>query len=93
MVRLCLKLFVLGQLSVCSVKITSCIPDKNFPQITPVLANLISHTLIRPAGKINIENFYVFDIHWLYITSSRYAIVKVGVTERYDVTKRTVLSP
>ena len=55
-------------------------------QITLVLANLISHTLIRPAGKIKIENFRVFDIHWLY-RMSRYAIVKVDVAERNDVTK------
>ena len=35
-------------------------------QITPVPANLISHTLIRPVGKTKIKNFHVFDIHWLY---------------------------
>ena len=29
----------------------------------------------------------MFDLHWLYRTS-RYAIVKVDVTERNDVTKR-----
>ena len=57
-----------------------------FPQITPVLANLISYTLIRPMVKIKIENFQVFDIQWLYRTS-RYAIVKVDITERNDVTK------
>ena len=39
-----------------------------FPQITPVLANLISNTLIRPMVKIKIENFQVFDIQWLYRT-------------------------
>ena len=43
-----------------------------------VLANFISHTLIRPVGKIKIENFHAFDIHWLY-RASRYAI-----TERND---------
>ena len=46
----------------------------------------MSHILIRPVGKIKIENLHVFDIHWLYRTS-RYAIVKVDVTERNDVTK------
>ena len=57
-----------------------------------MLANLISHTLIRPVGKIKIENFHVFDIHWLYRTS-RYATVKVDVTERNDVILNvTVLS-
>ena len=55
-------------------------------QITPLLANLISHTLIRPVGKIKTENFHVFDIHWLY-RKLLYAIVKVDVTERNDVTK------
>ena len=54
--------------------------------MTPVLPNLISHTLIRPVGRIKIENFLVFDIHWLYRTP-RYAIVKAGITERNDVTK------
>ena len=38
------------------------------PQVTMVLAYLTSHTLIRPMGKIKIENFHVFDIHWLYRT-------------------------
>ena len=52
-----------------------------------MLANLISHTLIRPVGKIKIENFQVFDIHWLYRTS-RYVTVKVDVTERNGVSKR-----
>ena len=42
--------------------------------------------LTHPVGKIKIENFRVFDIHWLYRTS-RYDIVKVDVTERNDVTK------
>ena len=51
-----------------------------------MLANLISHNLIRPMGKIKIETFRVFDIHWLYRTP-RYAIVKVDVTQLYDVTK------
>ena len=51
-----------------------------------MLANLISHTFIRPVKKIKIENFHVFDIHWLYRTS-RYAIDKVDVTERNYVTK------
>ena len=55
-------------------------------QITLVLANLISHTLICPMGKIKIKNFHVFDIHWLY-RMSRYAIVKVDITERNAVTK------
>ena len=35
-------------------------------------------------GKIKIENFEVFDIHWLCRTS-RYAIVKVDVTERHGI--------
>ena len=52
-----------------------------------MLANFISHTLIHPVGKIKIENFLVFDMHWLYRTP-QYAIVKVDVTERNDVTKR-----
>ena len=51
-----------------------------------MLANHISHTLIHLVGKIKIENFHVIDTHWLYRTS-RYAIVKVDVTERNDVTK------
>ena len=38
-------------------------------------------------GRIKLENLHVFDIHWLYRTS-RYAIVKVDVNERNDVTKR-----
>ena len=50
-----------------------------------MLANFISHTLIRPKGKIKIDNFHVFDIHWLNRTSW-YAIVKVDVTERNDGT-------
>ena len=52
-----------------------------------MLPNLISNTLIRPVGKIKIEHFHVFDIHWFYRTS-RYATVKVDVTERNDVAKR-----
>ena len=52
-----------------------------------MLANLISHTLVCPMGKIKIENFHVFDIHWLYRTS-QYAILKVEVIEHNDVTKR-----
>ena len=32
--------------------------------MTPVLANLISHTFMRPVGKIKIQNVYLFDIHW-----------------------------
>ena len=63
-----------------------CIPGSRV-RISPVLADLISHTFIRPVGKTKIENFHMFDIHLLYRTS-RYAIVKVDVTERYDVTKR-----
>ena len=55
-------------------------------QITLMLANLISHTLIRPVGKIKIENFHVFDIYWLY-RMSRYTIVKDDITERNAVTK------
>ena len=51
-----------------------------------VLANFISHTLIHPMGKINIKNFHGFDIFWLYRTSW-YAIVKVEVSERNEVTK------
>ena len=57
---------------------------KGFPQITPVLA-------IHSVGKIKIENFHVFDIHWLY-RMSRYVIVIVHVTERIDVTKRDDIS-
>ena len=49
-------------------------------------ANHISHTLIRPVGKIEIENFHMFDIHWLYRTSG-YAIFNVE-DEHNDVTKR-----
>ena len=53
-----------------------------------MLVNLISHTLIHPVGKIKIETFHAFDIHWLYRTS-RYAIIKADVTEkRNDITKR-----
>ena len=37
-------------------------------------------------GKDKIENFHVFDIHWLY-RPPRYAIVKVDATKRNDVTK------
>ena len=62
---------------------------KGFLQIIPVLANLISHSLFRPLGKIKVNNFQVFDIHWLYRTS-RYAIVNVDIRERNDVTKRHV---
>ena len=42
---------------------------------------------MRPMGKIKIETFHVFDIHWLYRTSL-YAIVKVDITEHYNLTKR-----
>ena len=35
-------------------------------------------------GKINIENFQVSDIHWLYRTS-QYAICNVDVTERKEI--------
>ena len=42
-------------------------------------SNLISHVLIRLVRKLKIENFHVFDIHWLY-RKSRYAIVKADVT-------------
>ena len=52
-----------------------------------MLANLISHILIRPVGKIKIENFRVFDIYCLYRTL-RYAFVKVDITGRNDVNKR-----
>ena len=52
-----------------------------------MLANLISHTLNCPVGKINIDNFHVVDIYWLY-WASRYTIVIFGITERNDVTKR-----
>ena len=52
-----------------------------------MLANFISHILIHPVGKIKIEHFQVFDIHWLY-RMSRYAIVKADVTDHNDVTKR-----
>ena len=38
-------------------------------------------------AELKIGNFHVFDIDWLCRTS-RYAIVKVDVTERNDVTKR-----
>ena len=59
-----------------------------FPQIATVQENYcISHALIRPVEKIKFDNFHVFDILWAYRTS-RYAIVKVYVTERNDVTKR-----
>ena len=60
---------------------------EGFPKTTSAIANVISYTLIRPVGKVKIENFLVFGVHWLYRTS-RYAIVKVDVTERYDVTNR-----
>ena len=30
---------------------------QGFPQIIPVLANLISHTFIRPMGKIKVDIF------------------------------------
>ena len=52
-----------------------------------MLANISSHNLIRPVGKIEIENFHVFDIHWLYRMSGN-DTVKVDVTERNDVIKR-----
>ena len=52
-----------------------------FLQITPVLANLISPPYpSRGKDKKKIENFHIFGIHWLYRTS-RYAILKVDVTE------------
>ena len=51
-----------------------------------MLADLISHTLICPMGKTKIDNFHVFDIHWLYRTS-RYAIIKVDDTDCNDITK------
>ena len=38
-------------------------------------------------GKIKIESFQVFDIHWLY-RMSRYTMVKVYVTECNDATER-----
>ena len=37
-------------------------------------------------GKIKIENFHVFDMHWLYMTP-RYVIFKADVTEHNDVNK------
>ena len=52
-----------------------------------MLAYFISHTLFVPWERWKIEYFHVFDIHRLYWTS-RYALVKVDVTERNDVTKR-----
>ena len=55
-------------------------------QITLVLANHILHTFIHPLEKLKIKNFHVFDVHWLYRTS-RYAVVKVDITERNNVTK------
>ena len=53
-----------------------------------MLANLISHTLICHVGKKKkIENFHVLDIHSLY-RMSRYASVKVDITEHNDITRR-----
>ena len=51
-----------------------------------MLANLISHILIHPTGKIKIENFHVFDIHWLY-RMSWYVIRTADVNERNDIIK------
>ena len=47
-------------------------------RISSNYTDLISHTLIRPVEKIKIENFQVFGIQWLYMTT-RYDIVKVDV--------------
>ena len=68
----------------------SCIPDKDF-RITPVLANLISHTLIRPLGKIKIENFQGL----IYTGIGRHDTSLVRLTSLNVMTslKVTLLSP
>ena len=46
----------------------------------------ISHTLIRPVGKIKIANFHVFDIHWLYRTSKYVIVITLWRTSAIEVT-------
>ena len=59
---------------------------KIFTRYPPLTRPMHTPLSIPLPGKKKIENFHVFDIHWLYRTS-RYAIVKVDVTEHYDVSK------
>ena len=47
---------------------------QSFPQFSPVLTNLILHTLIRPVGWLKNEYQHVFSIHWLYRRSRTFVV-------------------
>ena len=52
---------------------------QGFPQFSPVLTNLILHTLIRPVGYIKSEYQHVLSIHWLYRMSRNSVDKTLGV--------------